>query len=108
MAQEQRRSWGQHPHLGEVHPGGVGAQEPALDVLLHSLQDAVLVQEVNFMLCGVHVDVHILGADFQTGREKRELPQMVDDGEKIHTGCTWWPRLGDVKMTQRSKLQGQL
>lgn len=52
-----------HPDLGEVHPGGVGAQELALNVLLHPLQDAVLVQEVNFMLCGVYIDIHVLGAD---------------------------------------------
>lgn len=53
-----------HPHLGEVHAGGVGAQQPALNVPLHPLQDAVFVQEVNFVLRGVHVDIHILGADF--------------------------------------------
>lgn len=52
------------PDLGEVHPGGIGAQELALDVLLHPLQDALLVQEVNFMLCGVHINIHILGTDF--------------------------------------------
>ena len=34
---------GERPHLGEVHPGRVGAQELALNVLLHPLQDAVLV-----------------------------------------------------------------
>lgn len=53
----------ERPHLGEVHPGGVGAQELALDVLLHPLQDAVLVQEVNFVLRGMYIDVHVLGAD---------------------------------------------
>lgn len=50
--------------LGEVGPGGVGAQELALHVLLHPLQDAVLVQEVDLVLRGVHVDIHILRADF--------------------------------------------
>lgn len=64
MAKARGKELGPCPHLGEVGPGGVGAQEPALDVLLQPLQDAVLVQEVNLMLRGVHVDVHILGADF--------------------------------------------
>lgn len=50
--------------LREVGPGGVGAQELALHVLLHPLQDAVLVQEVDLVLRGVHVDIHILRADF--------------------------------------------
>lgn len=53
-----------HPYLGEVGPRGIGAQEPALNVLLYTLQDAVLMQEVNLMLRGVHVDIHVLGADF--------------------------------------------
>lgn len=61
--QRVRRGGTGRPHLGEVHPGRVGAQELALHVLLHPLQDAVLVQEVNFVLCGVHVDIHVLGAD---------------------------------------------
>jgi hypothetical protein len=52
------------PHLGEVHPRGIGAQKFALNVLLYPLQDALFMQEVNFMLCGVYIDIHILGADF--------------------------------------------
>lgn len=64
MAKAPEKELGEAPHLGEIGPGGVGAQEPALNVLLHPLQDAVLVQEVNFVLRGVHVDIHILGADF--------------------------------------------
>ena len=64
VARAPEKEGRQHPHLGEVHPGGVGAQELALNVLLHPLQDAVLVQEVDLVLCGVHVHIHILGADF--------------------------------------------
>lgn len=64
MAKAPEKELGRCPHLGEVGPGGIGAQEPVLDVLLQPLQDALLVQEVNFVLRGVHIDVHILGADF--------------------------------------------
>lgn len=60
----ETEGWVPAPHLGEVRPGGVGAQQLALHVLLHPLQDAVLVQEVNFVLRGVHIDIHILGTDF--------------------------------------------
>lgn len=44
----------------------------ALDVLLHTLQDAVLVQEVHLMLGGVHVDIHILGGNFQAEEARGE------------------------------------
>ena len=63
-AKVPEKSRARHLYLGEVGPGGVGAQEPALNELLQPLQDAVLMQEVNLVLRGVHVDVHILGADF--------------------------------------------
>lgn len=62
--QETRKTEAAAACLGEVGPGGVGAQQLALHVLLHPLQDAVLVQEVDLVFRGVHVDIHILRADF--------------------------------------------
>ena len=64
MAKAPGKELRRRHHLGEVGPGGVGAQEPALDVLLQPFQDAVLMQEMNLVLRGVHVDIHILGAYF--------------------------------------------
>lgn len=64
LPQEMRETEVAAARLGEVGPGGVGAQELALHVLLNPLQDAVLVQEVDLVLRGVHIDIHILWADF--------------------------------------------
>lgn len=64
---------GRCSHLREIHPGRIGPQQLALNVLLHTLQDTLLMQKVNFMLGGVHIDIYILGTDFQTGmKERRE------------------------------------
>jgi hypothetical protein len=53
-------------------------------VLLHTLQNALLVQKVNFVLGGVYIDVHVLRADFQTSM-KRERPQEMEKNLHVVT-----------------------
>lgn len=47
-------------YLSEEGPGGVEAQKFAVDVLLNALNDAVLVQEMHLVLCGVNVHIYVL------------------------------------------------
>lgn len=42
VAKVPQSQLGDTPYLSEVHPGRVGTQELALNVLLHPLQDALL------------------------------------------------------------------
>lgn len=78
---------GRCSHLGEIHPGRIGPQQLALNVLLHTLQDTLLMQKVNFMLGGVHIDIYILGTDFQTGMKREERNQMMGKIYRVTRQC---------------------
>lgn len=50
-------------YLSEICARGIGAQKFALDVLLNALDDAVFVQEMHLVFCGMDVHVYILRSD---------------------------------------------
>lgn len=50
-------------YLSEICARGVGAEEFALDVLLDALYDAVFVQEVHLVFCGMDIHVYVVRSD---------------------------------------------